>query len=130
MALNGREIAGPVELFLEANRIGGRHGLGTSDQIENHIIEAKSRGIYEAPGMALLWIAHERLVTGIHNEDTIEQYREGGRWFDPQAIMLCETAERWVARAVTRGWRSSSAAATMGRSSTPETRTSPTAPTG
>ena len=111
VALNGREFADPVELLLEANRIGGRHGLGTSDQIENRIIEAKSRGIYEAPGMALLWIAYERLVTGIHNEDTIEQYRENGRrlgrllyqgrWFDPQAIMLRETAERWVARAVT-----------------------------
>ncbi|MGZ5241356.1 MAG: argininosuccinate synthase, partial [Caldimonas sp.] len=85
--------------------------LGMSDQIENRIIEAKSRGIYEAPGLALLFIAYERLVTGIHNEDTIEQYRDHGRrlgrllyqgrWFDPQAIMLRETAERWVARAVT-----------------------------
>ncbi|MEE2977333.1 MAG: argininosuccinate synthase, partial [Pseudomonadota bacterium] len=100
-----------VEMFLELNRIGGRHGLGMSDQIENRIIEAKSRGIYEAPGMALLHIAYERLVTGIHNEDTIEQYRINGlrlgrllyqgRWFDPQAIMLRETAQRWVARAVT-----------------------------
>ncbi len=108
---NGKEIADPVELFLEANRIGGRHGLGMSDQIENRIIEAKSRGIYEAPGMALLHIAYERLVTGIHNEDTIEQYRINGlklgrllyqgRWFDPQAIMLREAAQRWVARAVT-----------------------------
>ncbi len=111
VAINGKEIANPVELFLEANRIGGRHGLGMSDQIENRIIEAKSRGIYEAPGMALLHIAYERLVTGIHNEDTIEQYRINGlrlgrllyqgRWFDPQAIMLRETAQRWVARAVT-----------------------------
>ncbi|HSN34618.1 MAG TPA: argininosuccinate synthase [Ideonella sp.] len=111
VALNGREFADPVELMLEANRIGGRHGLGMSDQIENRIIEAKSRGIYEAPGMALLFIAYERLVTGIHNEDTIEQYRENGRklgrllyqgrWFDPQAIMLRESAERWVARVVT-----------------------------
>ena len=111
VALNGREYGDPVELMLEANRIGGRHGLGMSDQIENRIIEAKSRGIYEAPGMALLFIAYERLVTGIHNEDTIEQYRINGlrlgrllyqgRWFDPQAIMLRETAERWVARAVT-----------------------------
>ena len=94
VALNGVEYADPVELMLEANRIGGRHGLGMSDQIENRIIEAKSRGIYEAPGMALLFIAYERLVTGIHNEDTIEQYRENGRklgrllyqgrWFDPQ----------------------------------------------
>ena len=111
VALNGQAIADPVELFLEANRIGGRHGLGMSDQIENRIIEAKSRGIYEAPGMALLHIAYERLVTGIHNEDTIEQYRINGlklgrllyqgRWFDPQAIMLREAAQRWVARAVT-----------------------------
>jgi argininosuccinate synthase len=111
VALNGKEFASPVELMLEANRIGGRHGLGMSDQIENRIIEAKSRGIYEAPGMALLFIAYERLVTGIHNEDTIEQYRENGRklgrllyqgrWFDPQAIMLREAAQRWVARAVT-----------------------------
>jgi argininosuccinate synthase len=111
VALNGRTFADPVELMLEANRIGGRHGLGMSDQIENRIIEAKSRGIYEAPGMALLFIAYERLVTGIHNEDTIEQYRDNGRklgrllyqgrWFDPQAIMLRETAQRWVARAVT-----------------------------
>jgi argininosuccinate synthase len=97
--------------MLEANAIGGRHGLGMSDQIENRIIEAKSRGIYEAPGMALLHVAYERLVTGIHNEDTIEQYREQGRrlgrllyqgrWLDPQAIMLRESAQRWVARAVT-----------------------------
>lgn len=111
VALNGVEYPDLVELLLEANRIGGRHGLGMSDQIENRIIEAKSRGIYEAPGMALLFIAYERLVTGIHNEDTIEQYRENGRklgrllyqgrWFDPQAIMLRETAQRWVARAVT-----------------------------
>ncbi|KAE9530386.1 argininosuccinate synthase [Testudinibacter aquarius] len=111
VALNGKEYTDPVELFLEANRIGGRHGLGMSDQIENRIIEAKSRGIYEAPGMALLHIAYERLVSGIHNEDTIEQYRINGlrlgrllyqgRWFDPQALMLRETAQRWVARAVT-----------------------------
>ena len=111
VALNGKEYADPVELFLEANRIGGRHGLGMSDQIENRIIEAKSRGIYEAPGMALLHIAYERLLTGIHNEDTIEQYRINGlrlgrllyqgRWFDSQALMLRETAQRWVARAVT-----------------------------
>ena len=100
VALNGKEYADPVELFLEANRIGGRHGLGMSDQIENRIIEAKSRGIYEAPGMALFHIAYERLVTGIHNEDTIEQYRINGlrlgrllyqgRWFDSQALMLRE----------------------------------------
>ena len=111
VALNGKEIADLVELFLEANRIGGRHGLGMSDQIENRIIEAKSRGIYEAPGMALLYIAYERLLSGIHNEDTIEQYRINGlrlgrllyqgRWFDPQALMLRETAQRWVANAIT-----------------------------
>ena len=111
VALNGKHFDDAVELILEANRIGGRHGLGMSDQIENRIIEAKSRGIYEAPGMALLHIAYERLVTGIHNEDTIEQYRINGlrlgrllyqgRWFDPQALMLRETAQRWVAKAIT-----------------------------
>ncbi|AIY40426.1 Argininosuccinate synthase [Collimonas arenae] len=111
VALNGVVYANPVDLLMEANRIGGRHGLGMSDQIENRIIEAKSRGIYEAPGLALLFIAYERLVTGIHNEDTIEQYRENGRklgrllyqgrWFDSQAIMLRESAQRWVARAIT-----------------------------
>src|SRR5687768_17034573 len=111
VALNDKTFDGPVELIMEANRIGGRHGLGMSDQIENRIIEAKSRGIYEAPGLALLFIAYERLVTGIHNEDTIEQYRDNGRrlgrllyqgrWFDPQSMMLRETAQRWVARAVT-----------------------------
>lgn len=111
VALNGTEYTDSVELMLQANRIGGRHGLGMSDQIENRIIEAKSRGIYEAPGLALLFIAYERLITGIHNEDTIEQYRENGRklgrllyqgrWFDPQAIMLREAAQRWVARPVT-----------------------------
>ena len=111
VALNGVEYPDLVELILEANRIGGRHGLGMSDQIENRIIEAKSRGIYEAPGLALLFIAYERLVTGIHNEDTIEQYRDNGRklgrllyqgrWFDPQSLMLRETAQRWVARAIT-----------------------------
>ena len=111
VALNGQRFDDPVALILEANRIGGRHGLGMSDQIENRIIEAKSRGIYEAPGLALLFIAYERLLTGIHNEDTIEQYRDNGRklgrllyqgrWFDPQAIMLREAAQRWVARAIT-----------------------------
>lgn len=111
VALNGKTFSSAVELMMEANVIGGRHGLGMSDQIENRIIEAKSRGIYEAPGMALLFIAYERLVTGIHNEDTIEQYRENGRklgrllyqgrWFDPQAIMLREAAQRWVASAIT-----------------------------
>src|SRR5215208_6148806 len=111
VALNGQNFASPVDLILEANRIGGRHGIGMSDQIENRIIEAKSRGIYEAPGMALLHIAYERLVTGIHNEDTIEQYRANGRrlgrllyqgrWFDPQTMMLREAAQRWVAKAIT-----------------------------
>jgi argininosuccinate synthase len=111
VALNGRQFDDAVALLLEANRIGGRHGLGMSDQIENRIIEAKSRGIYEAPGLALLFIAYERLVTGIHNEDTIEQYRDNGRklgrllyqgrWFDSQAIMLRESAQRWVAKAIT-----------------------------
>ena len=111
VALNGVTFADEVALLCEANAIAGRHGLGMSDQIENRIIEAKSRGIYEAPGMALLHIAYERLVTGVHNEDTIEQYRNQGRrlgrllyqgrWFDPQAMMLRETAQRWVARAIT-----------------------------
>ncbi|HLG70140.1 MAG TPA: argininosuccinate synthase [Chloroflexota bacterium] len=111
VALNGHGYDDPVELVLEANAIGGRHGLGMSDQIENRIIEAKSRGIYEAPGMALLFIAYERLVTAIHNEDTIEQYRDSGRrlgrllyqgrWFDSQAMMLRESLQRWVASAVT-----------------------------
>jgi argininosuccinate synthase len=109
--LNGKTFDSDVALLTEANVIGGRHGLGMSDQIENRIIEAKSRGIYEAPGMALLFIAYERLVTGIHNEDTIEEYREGGRrlgrllyqgrWFDSQALMRRESAQRWVARAIT-----------------------------
>ena len=111
VALNGCEFGDAVALFTEANAIGGRHGLGMSDQIENRIIEAKSRGIYEAPEMALLHVAYERLLTGIHNEDTIEQYRTNGRrlgkllyqgrWFDPQALMLRESAQRWVASAIT-----------------------------
>jgi argininosuccinate synthase len=111
VALNGVLFGDEVAMMSEANAIGGRHGLGMSDQIENRIIEAKSRGIYEAPGMALLFIGYERLVTGIHNEDTIEQYRsEGrrlgrllyqGRWFDPQALMIRESLQRWVARPVT-----------------------------
>jgi argininosuccinate synthase len=111
VALNGVEFDEPVELMLEANRIGGRHGLGMSDQIENRIIEAKSRGIYEAPGMALLFIAYERLVTGIHNEDTIEQYRDNGRKLGPPAVPgplvrptgdhAARNAQRWVARAIT-----------------------------
>lgn len=111
VALNGISFASPVELVLEANAIGGRHGLGMSDQIENRIIEAKSRGIYESPGMALLYIAYERLITGIHNEGTMEQYRDmgrrlgrllyEGRWFDSQSLMLRETLQRWVSRAIT-----------------------------
>ena len=111
VAINGREISDIVELMDEANKIGGRHGLGMADQIENRIIEAKSRGIYEAPGMALLFIAYERLISAIHNEDTIANYHaEGrrlgrllyeGRWFDPQALMLRESLQRWVASAVT-----------------------------
>jgi len=111
VSINGITYKDGVQLILEANRIGGRHGLGMSDQIENRIIEAKSRGIYEAPGLALLFIGYERLITGIHNEDTIEQYRENGRrlgrllyqgrWFDPQAMMLRESSQRWIARAVT-----------------------------
>jgi argininosuccinate synthase len=111
VTLNAKTFDDAVALVLEANAIGGRHGLGMSDQIENRIIEAKSRGVYEAPGMALLFIAYERLITGIHNEGTIEQYRDmgrrlgrllyEGRWFDPQSIMLRETLQRWVAKAVT-----------------------------
>ena len=111
VTLNGQRFGDLLSLFEEANRIGGRHGLGMSDQIENRIIEAKSRGIYEAPGMALLFIAYERLVTAIHNEDTIEQYRQNGRrigrllyqgrWFDPQCLMLRESTQRWVAGAIT-----------------------------
>jgi argininosuccinate synthase len=111
VSLNGRTFSSEVDLVTEANAIGGRHGLGMSDQIENRIIEAKSRGIYEAPGLALLFIGYERLVTGIHNEDTIEQYRDQGRrlgrllyqgrWFDPQAMMLREMSQRYVASLVT-----------------------------
>lgn len=111
VALNGVDFDDPVELVLEANAIGGRHGLGMSDQIENRIIEAKSRGIYEAPGMALLHITYERLLNAIHNEDTIANYhQEGrrlgrlmyeGRWLDPQSLMLRESIQRWVGSAVT-----------------------------
>ena len=111
VAINGVDFRDPVELVLEANAVGGRHGLGMSDQIENRIIEAKSRGIYEAPGMALLWTAYERLVNAIHNEDTIANYHaEGrrlgrllyeGRWLDPQALMLRESIQRWIASLVT-----------------------------
>lgn len=111
VAINGKTFESAVDLVMEANSIGGRHGLGMSDQIENRIIEAKSRGVYEGPGMALLYIAYERLVTGIHNEGTIEQYRDmgrrlgrllyEGRWFDPQSMMIRETLQRWVAKAIT-----------------------------
>jgi len=110
VAINGKHFESALALFQEANRIGGRHGIGMSDQIENRIIEAKSRGIYEAPGMALLHICYERLLNGIHNEDTLENYhmlgkRLGkllyqGRWFDPQSLMLRDTLEKWVGRAV------------------------------
>ena len=111
VAINGQDFSDSVALMKEANAIGGRHGLGMSDQIENRIIEAKSRGIYEAPGMALLFIAYERLLSAIHNEDTIASYHaEGrrlgrllyeGRWLDPQSLMLRESLTRWVASAVT-----------------------------
>jgi argininosuccinate synthase len=111
VAINGKTFASPLALALEANVIGGRHGLGISDQIENRIIEAKSRGIYEAPGMALLFIAYERLISAIHNEGTIDNYRTlgrklgrqlyEGRWFDPQSLMLRDTLQKWVGRAVT-----------------------------
>jgi argininosuccinate synthase len=111
VAINGKSFDDVVDLMKEANAVGGRHGLGMADQIENRIIEAKSRGIYEAPGMALLFIAYERLISAIHNEDTIANYHaEGrrlgrllyeGRWFDPQALMLRESLMRWVASAVT-----------------------------
>jgi len=110
-AINGKTFKDSVALIHEANAIGGRHGLGMSDQIENRIIEAKSRGIYEAPGLALLFIAYERLVSGIHNEDTINTYHEQGRklgrllyegrWFDPQSLMLRQSLTSWVASAVT-----------------------------
>ena len=110
VAVNGQELD-PVALVREANAVGGRHGLGMSDQIENRIIEAKSRGIYEAPGMALLFIAYERLLNAIHNEDTIANYHAQGRrlgrllyegrWLDPQALMLRESIQRWVASLVT-----------------------------
>lgn len=111
VSLNGKSFDSNLDLMLEANRIGGRHGLGMSDQIENRIIEAKSRGIYEGPGLALLFIAYERLVHAIHNEETIDNYRNlgrklgrllyEGRWFDPQALMLRETLTRWVSKPVT-----------------------------
>ena len=110
VALNGRQFDTAVDLFREANAIGGRHGLGMCDQIENRIIEAKSRGIYEAPGMALLHLAYERLLNGIHNEDTLDNYhmlgrRLGkllyqGRWFDPQALMLRDSLQKWRGQSV------------------------------
>lgn len=111
VAINGVEFEDRVALVMEANTIGGRHGLGMSDQIENRIIEAKSRGIYEAPAMALFHIAYERLVSAIHNEDTIDNYRTmgrrlgrlmyEGRWFDPQSLMLREPLQRWVGSTIT-----------------------------
>ena len=110
VAIDGVELTDPVELIRTANAIGGRHGLGMSDQIENRIIEAKSRGIYEAPGMALLHIAYERLLTAIHNDATLERYADEGRrlgrllyegrWFDVQALMLRDALQRWVAAPV------------------------------
>ena len=109
--LGGKRFGSPYELFLEANRIGGRHGLGMSDQIENRVIDAKSRGVYEAPGMALLHLAYERLLSAIHNENTLDLYftlgrRLGrilyeGKWYDPEALMLRDALTRWVAPAVT-----------------------------
>jgi argininosuccinate synthase len=111
VAINGKTFDSKVDLVLEANAIGGRHGLGMSDQIENRIIEAKSRGIYEGPGLALLFIAYDRLVSGIHNEGSIDNYRTfgrrlgrllyEGRWFDPQSLMLRESLQRWIGSAVT-----------------------------
>jgi argininosuccinate synthase len=110
VTIDGKEFTSAVDLVLEANAIGGRHGLGMSDQIENRIIEAKSRGIYEAPGMALLFVAYERLLNAIHNEDTLANYAQSGRrlgrllyegrWLDPQALMLRESIQRWVASVV------------------------------
>ncbi len=110
VAINGKKLNSALDVLSEANAIGGRHGLGMSDQIENRIIEAKSRGIYEAPGMALLHIAYERLISAIHNEDTIASYHEQGRrmgrllyegrWLDPQTLMLRESLMRWVASAI------------------------------
>jgi argininosuccinate synthase len=111
VAINGQEFSDQVALVMEANTIGGRHGLGCSDQIENRIIEAKSRGIYEAPGMALLHIAYERLLNAIHNEGTVDNYRNfgrklgrllyEGRWFDPQSLMIRDSLQRWVGNLVT-----------------------------
>jgi argininosuccinate synthase len=110
VAIDGKRYDDPIELVYAVNEIGGRHGLGMSDQIENRVIEAKSRGIYEAPGMALLWIAYERLLNAIHNEDTIANYHQQGRrlgrllyegrWLDPQALMIRESVQRWIASVV------------------------------
>ncbi len=132
IAVNGKEFVAAVDLVLEANAIGGRHGLGMSDQIENRIIEAKIRGIYEAPGMALLHAAYERLVCAIHNEDTIASLPQRGteagrllyegRWLDPQALMLRESLQRWVGTAVTGRSRCGCAAARTTRSWTPPGR--------
>jgi argininosuccinate synthase len=109
--LNGKRFPSAYELFLEANRVGGRHGLGMSDQIENRVIDAKSRGVYEAPGMALLHLVYERLLSAIHNENTLDIYFTQGRrlgrllyegkWFDPEALMLRDALTRWIAPAVT-----------------------------
>ena len=111
VTIDGKEFGSAVDLVHAANTVGGRHGLGMSDQIENRVIEAKSRGIYEAPGMALLHVAYERLVNAIHNEDTLAAYHAQGRrlgrlmyegrWLDPQALMLRESLQRWVGTAVT-----------------------------
>jgi argininosuccinate synthase len=111
VSIDGKEFGSHYELFLEANRIGGRHGLGMSDQIENRVIDAKSRGIYEAPGMALLHLVYERLLSAIHNENTLDLYftlgrRLGrllyeGKWFDPEAMMLRDALTKWIAPAVT-----------------------------
>ena len=141
VAINGKRYDDPVELVHEANTIGGRHGLGMSDQIENRIIEAKSRGIYEAPAMALLWIVYERLLNAVHNEDTLANYHlEGrrlgqmlyeGRWLDPQALMLREAIQRWIASLVTgevtlrlRRGEDYTVLATVGPTTSPTTRTS------
>lgn len=111
VAVNGKTFANHVDLVLALNKIGGRHGFGMSDQIENRIIEAKSRGIYEAPAMALLYTCYERLVNGIHNQDTIEFYRDSGRklgnllyqgrWFDSQSLMIRETIQKWIGTTIT-----------------------------
>jgi argininosuccinate synthase len=111
VALNGKRFSSTFELFVEANKIGGRHGLGMSDQIENRVIDAKSRGIYEAPGMALLHIAYERLLAAVHNESTTDLYftlgrRLGrllyeGKWYDPESLLLKDALTRWIAVGVT-----------------------------